>query len=306
MIRPALAGRSPGRVVNRMTGAIGADAIEIDRLDVFPLASGGGNPTSIALDCDALPGAQMQAMTARFGHESGFVLSPSQPGAADFRLRFFVPRHEMEMCGHATIGALWALRARGRVGAGRYRIETLSGPVEAEVPASGAISVSQPAGDVVPLSPSDGAAIRAALGLDEADLAGPMLNARTSRTKTLVPLARRATLDRLVPDPAIIGPLCGAIGSTGLYPFASGAEPGRFHARQFPRAAGYPEDAATGVAAAALAYGLLRLGWAAPGAALEIRQGEAMGRPSVISVAFREGDPARGCWIRGRCAVAAP
>ncbi|MEZ5715940.1 MAG: PhzF family phenazine biosynthesis protein [Paracoccaceae bacterium] len=77
--------------------------------------------------------------------------------------------------------------------------------------------------------------------------------------------------------------------------------PGLWHARQFPRASGYPEDAATGIAAAALAYGLLHSGRIAADTPLRIRQGEAMGSPSEIGVAFRDGDPARGCWISGSC-----
>ena len=44
----------------------------------------------------------MRQIAERFGHESGFVLPPDPASGADYRFRFFVPRHEMEMCGHAT------------------------------------------------------------------------------------------------------------------------------------------------------------------------------------------------------------
>ena len=57
---------------------------------------------------------------------------------------------------------------------------------------------------------------------------------------------------------------------------------------------GYPEDAATGIAATALASGLRQLG-VTSSARVTVHQGEAMGRPSKITVTFR-GDQ---CWLSG-------
>jgi predicted PhzF superfamily epimerase YddE/YHI9 len=96
--------------------------------------------------------------------------------------------------------------------------------------------------------------------------------------------------------------VCEAIGSTGLYPFAAvDLEHRIFEARQFPRASGYPEDAATGIAASALAFGLLEYGLVtASEATISIYQGRAMGQLSRIAVAFDPGDDrAVGCWITG-------
>ncbi|WP_346356914.1 PhzF family phenazine biosynthesis protein [Bosea sp. (in: a-proteobacteria)] len=84
--------------------------------------------------------------------------------------------------------------------------------------------------------------------------------------------------------------------STGLYPFAP-VDPaaGAFSARQFPRSSRYPEDAATGIAGAALAWGAWDLGLTSQHRVI-VRQGEAMGRPSQITVE-REGEH---CWLSGR------
>jgi PhzF family phenazine biosynthesis protein len=124
------------------------------------------------------------------------------------------------------------------------------------------------------------------LGIDETALAPrPIRNASTSRVKTLIPLKSAALLDGLRPDFARIERICEAIGSTGLYPFAvSDAERRVFDARQFPKTSGYPEDAATGIAAAALAFGLLESGQAAADDTIRVRQGRTMGRPSEIAV----------------------
>ncbi len=75
-----------------------------------------------------------------------------------------------------------------------------------------------------------------------------------------------------------------------------------FDARQFPKSSGYPEDAATGIAAAALAFGLLDNGLVeATERPIRVRQGRAMGRPSEITVRFRGGGAAavQGCWLDG-------
>jgi PhzF family phenazine biosynthesis protein len=142
------------------------------------------------------------------------------------------------------------------------------------------------------------------LGIGRTDLAPlPVRNARTSRVKTLIPLKSATILDGLKPDFGRIEQFCEKIGSTGLYPFAVSDLPARtFDARQFPKSSGYPEDAATGIAAAALAFGLLAAGQiAADSRPILIRQGRAMGRPSQITVRLRAGlDGAiSGCWLGG-------
>jgi PhzF family phenazine biosynthesis protein len=234
---------------------------------------------------------------------------PLAGSACDFALRFWVPNHEMEMCGHATVGAVWLLDRLGRLRRNRIAIATLSGVVEARVENPGTnmaqVEISQPKGEVAALDRENAAdEILSVLGIAAQDLSPlPIHNARTSRVKTLIPLKSTAILDALQPDFGRIQPLCERIGSTGLYPFAvSNPEARIFEARQFPKSSGYPEDAATGIAAAALAFGLLEDGLvAADGRPILVRQGRAMGRPSEIQLRFRtDGNGTiSGCWLGG-------
>ncbi|RVT97744.1 PhzF family phenazine biosynthesis protein [Rhodovarius crocodyli] len=248
-------------------------------ISVFPAAPGGGNPAPIVPRADGMSAEAMRELAARHGHESAFVLRPEDPAGADYRFRFFVPAHEMEMCGHATLGASWLLRRRGEAMGASLAIETLSGKVHAFFDGDD-VEITQPAGEARGIA--DPAMVLDALGLTPCDLLpAPILNAATSRVKTLVMLKDVERLHALSPDAAKVKAVCDAIGSTGLYPFAMGAG-GTAHARQFPRASGYPEDAATGIAATALYAGLRTLGAAPP--RLVVRQGEAMGRPSEINV----------------------
>ena len=267
---------------------------------VFADGPGGGNPAPVVLNAETMSGEEMRAVAASYGHEAAFVLPP--PDGADFRLRFFVPNHEMEMCGHATVGAVWLLHRLGRLTKNQIVIATLSGMVEAKI-ANGEVEISQPKGRAEAVPPARISEILSVLGIDEAALANmPVVNAATSRVKTLVPLKSVGFLNGLTPDFARIEALCEALGSTGLYPFAVSEEgPRTFEARQFPKASGYPEDPATGVAAAALAFGLLAAGWVADGDKIRVLQGRAMGRPSAITVRFARDDAGAvaGCWLGG-------
>lgn len=276
---------------------------------VFAAGPKGGNPAPIVVDAAGMSDAQMQQVARSYGHESGFVF-PAPPGSdCDFEFRFWVPNHEMSMCGHATVGAVWLLAQLGRLPGDRLTIATKSGRVEAKVRRSAGqdvlVEVSQPAGHVEPLPDADKAKaeILDVLGISADDLAPfPIQNARTSRVKTLVPLRSIGALDGLTPDFSRIEQLCARIGSTGLYPYAVfDRERQIVDARQFPSSSGYPEDAATGIAASALSFGLLSQAIVeASDRQITIRQGRAMGRPSEIQVRFNLDDQrVDGCWLSG-------
>ena len=136
------------------------------------------------------------------------------------------------------------------------------------------------------------------------------VNSSVARPKTLVPVQDVRTLHLATDptDPGAFRTLCDRAGTTGLYLYApvntsasaasaaaaAAAVPptATFECRQFPRASGYPEDPATGIAAAALAASLRRRGIGGSSARYELLQGTAMGRPSRIGVRFgaEEGD----------------
>ncbi|CDG84419.1 PhzF family phenazine biosynthesis protein [Janthinobacterium agaricidamnosum] len=289
----------------------------VEVVNVFTSAAGGGNPAPIIIDAEGLSEDGMQMIAQSYGHESGFVFAPENAELNDHRFRFFVPRHEMSMCGHATIGAVWLLAKRGKLTSDRLSIQTLSGTVMAYMEdrpdGEKSIEISQPPGTISEIPhPELRQQIIRAMGLRPEDVLDlPFLNASTSRIKTLIPLRNPAVLDAAIPDSPAIEQLCEAIGSTGFYPFA--ADPGQarqFDARQFPKSSGYPEDAATGIAATALAFGLLHYGMIELNAApVLIHQGRAMGQPSDIFVRFELApeSPSQpvGCFVGGTVALSA-
>ena len=285
-----------------------SDAILIN---VFASPEGGGSSTPVVLDASGYDEAGMLELTRRRGHESTFVFPPTNPGEADFRFRFFVPRQEMNMCGHATVGTVWLLHKVGKLRGDQVGIETRSGLVRGFVRDVGTpgeyAEITQPAGRVEEVTSREARqAILEVLRITEAELSPlPISNAATSRMKTIVPLRNSETLDALQPDFSRMESLCASLGSTGLYPFAVYSLTDRiFDARQFPKASGFPEDVATGVAATALAFGLVAYGLIpCDGKRLTVRQGRAMGRPSEIFVRFDLqgiGSQPRGCFLGGR------
>ena len=282
---------------------------QVHLVSVFAAGPGGGNPAPIVVDASRMSDADMQDVARSYGHESGFVLPAPAASDCDFALRFWTPNHEMEMCGHATVGAVWLLGQLGKLPGDRVSISTRSGRVDAHVEGQGEdarVKITQPQGRVEEL-PGAGdveAEILSVLGAPASDLAPfAIQNACTSRVKTLIPLKSAAVLDGLRPDFRRVERLCEHIGSTGLYPYATVDLAARmFDARQFPKSSGYPEDAATGIAAAALAFGLLENGLvAADDRLIRVRQGRAMGRPSEIALRFRIDDAGQvqGCWLGG-------
>ncbi|WP_326542117.1 PhzF family phenazine biosynthesis protein [Pseudorhodoferax sp.] len=280
-------------------------------LRVFVDGPNGGNPVPLVRHAAGMSAQDMQAVAARHGHESAFVFASETP-QADWTLRFFVPRHEMEMCGHATVGALWALRAWGEWTTPTARVQTRSGLVDAFWDAAREqVWVSQPPVEQSALAPALAARVLGVLDpLQRAHWHAAVVNARTSRTKTLARVASVAELDALAPSLDQVEASCAAADSTGLYPYAVVAGTGGapvVAARQFPRSSGYPEDAATGIAAAALwghlaSTGTVPLGTPAAPATTTVLQGVAMGCPSAIALQARfgaDGQPA-GCWLGGR------
>jgi PhzF family phenazine biosynthesis protein len=101
---------------------------EVILVDVFTCNGTGGNPCPVVVNAEGMSDREMQDIAAHYGHESGFVF-PSTDGAHDFQFRVFVPNHEMEMCGHATIGALALLAMKGRLPSESVRLTTLSGSI---------------------------------------------------------------------------------------------------------------------------------------------------------------------------------
>jgi trans-2,3-dihydro-3-hydroxyanthranilate isomerase len=90
------------------------NAITVYWVDAFCDRPFCGNPAVVVPQADGLSDAQMQQIAREVNcSETAFVLQPTLP-EADFRLRWFTPTQEVNLCGHATIGTLHGLARDGR------------------------------------------------------------------------------------------------------------------------------------------------------------------------------------------------
>mgnify|MGYP003413960055 CR=1 FL=1 len=97
----------------------------IKHIDAFSAIPEKGNPAGVVLSGKDFSDIQMQAIAAAVGfNETAFVL-PST--IADFQIRYFTPGHENNLCGHATIGTIFALLREGKLDKKEFMIETKAG-----------------------------------------------------------------------------------------------------------------------------------------------------------------------------------
>lgn len=284
-----------------------AITIDVIHMRVFAATRNGGNRCPVIPSADALTTAQMQGLAKRFGLDTVFVLSP-RSSASDIFLRYFVPDHEMGVSGHATIAAITVGLRNQTLTGDRFRIDTRSGIFEATANRFRAdivvrLDQNRPVfGPIV--APTE---VLGALRLRQRDLLTsewPIQSVSVSRAKLVVPLVSYRALDGLRPDFDSLWRCCERLDVTGFYPFTPrtnkrGAD---LEARQFPLRAGFPEDAATGVAAAALgAYVTMhRDACSRGGQRFRIAQGYAMGAPSLIEALTEcSGGEITGTAIRG-------
>jgi trans-2,3-dihydro-3-hydroxyanthranilate isomerase len=273
------------------------------QVDTFTDRLLAGNSACVVLDAQGLDDAAMLAVARELGaSHTAFLTAPTQPGATH-RVRFFTAAREVAISGHAAIAAFFVLAVLGLVErdaameckAGQMPVVverdpagrparltlTLGKATFADAPLRGVVSqsVNLPP-DVIAAKPSPG-------------LVG--LGSWTA----ILPVTDVDVLAHCTPFPQRIGSLGGTRGVEGIYVVALGSEAGpvsRVRARFFGAAGlGIAEDAATGVAAGALAAWLAKLGRLAIGDDLLVEQGVECGRPSTITArAGAEGRPQVG------------
>ena len=90
--------------------------IAVKAIDTFCDVPYGGNPAGVVLDAGHLSDEQMQAIARELNlPETAFVLPASEAGT-DMKIRWFTPRTEIKLPGHAMIAVFHALAEEERLG----------------------------------------------------------------------------------------------------------------------------------------------------------------------------------------------
>ena len=85
--------------------------INVKKVNAFTETINGGNPAGVLLDSPDLTEEQMKHVSKKLAvSETAFVF-PSEK--ADYKTRFFSPKVEVDLCGHATIATFFTMAKHG-------------------------------------------------------------------------------------------------------------------------------------------------------------------------------------------------
>jgi len=115
--------------------------IKVYILNAFAKSTKGGNPAGVVLEANQLSNKQMQKIANKINlPETTFIQKSNK---ADFKLKFFTPNCEVDLCGHATIASFSLMAKLGLLKPGKYTQETKAGILDIEIKPTGVIFMNQ-------------------------------------------------------------------------------------------------------------------------------------------------------------------
>ncbi|WP_062051380.1 PhzF family phenazine biosynthesis protein [Bacillus sp. JCM 19034] len=230
-------------------------SITVYHYDAFSKEPDKGNPAGVVLNDDELTDEEMQEIAFEVGfNETAF---PIKSDVADLRIRFFTPGHEMDLCGHATMATVYALKSKGLLGDKKeLTIETNAGilpiKINESVDSEIYITMKQASPHFKEFAGSK-EALANSIGLKESDLHAdlPILYGSTGTWTLLIPIKQLAAFQSMVPNNKQFPDIFKDMPKSSVHPFCletydSNAD---MHARHFSSPySGTIEDAVTGTA----------------------------------------------------------
>jgi PhzF family phenazine biosynthesis protein len=209
--------------------------IPIYQVDAFASQVFAGNPAAVCPLEAWLPDALMQAIALENNlSETAFVVK--RGASADYDLRWFTPVHEVDLCGHATLGSAYVIANHLDAGAVEIKFHTRSGLLT--VTREGELYTMD-----FPVSPptriDDDPAVAQAVG----EALGATPNEIWDQTQMLAVFASEAEIAALTPNMTKLA----ALDTRGVIATAPG-DTCDFVSRYFAPRAGIPEDPVTGSA----------------------------------------------------------
>jgi len=252
-------------------------------VDAFAEELFGGNPAGVVIleaGKDFPEDKIMVKVAAELRYsETAFIQQSSEH---EWKARYFTPTEEVDLCGHATIGAFGALLAENLVEEGKhYRLMTHAGILEIEI-RKGLVFMEM--GQPIEMEQApDAGQIAEVLGIDVGQLGMAPGIVSTGLPDIMVHVKNKETLLGMQPDYGAMAALSSALQVVGIHAFSL-SESLEITAicRNFAPLYGIDEEAATGTANGALTYYLYNRGLVKPGELNTFLQGESLGRPSKI------------------------
>lgn len=288
---------SRATVYNYLKTAADFKKVRIHQVDAFTNERFRGNPAGVVLDAEGLDESTMRKIARELNlSETAFVL-PSEKGM--FQMRYFTPTgHEVNFCGHSTVGALYMIAKERRFGVdkpGHYQfdVETSCGvlKMEAELQEEEEIKVAYESPTIhLRHSKISHKEVAQAAGFAEGliDSSFPVMYEETNQDLFVV-IRSLKDLKKIECDSKSLAQFSkqhGIVALCLLCPQAIDSK-NQFHMRCFAPLVGIPEDPFTGSVLGGLTayvdtHALLPTGTST----FRVEQGHFIDRPGVVKVEF--------------------
>jgi len=279
--------------------------IDIWLVDAFTDEPLTGNAAGVVLDAEAIDESLYRPIAAEIGvSETAFVL-PAEAEGADYRVRFFTPSQEVDLCGHATLAAFWTLAEEGRIpledGSNRIVQETAVGNLPVWIEAADGKPVEVTMGQKLPRFETPEVSLdklAALFGIGRKNLSEdqPVEIVSTGLRSLHIPLAGLACFSEIKALSRGLLELSNTheVSTIQVFAMEAASEEADAHCRVFAPAVGLAEDPVTGTAAGALGAYVVRHGLLPESkegiTVLTVEQGEEMGRPGIVRVEVERDD----------------
>lgn len=224
------------------------------QIDSFTKERFKGNPAGVVLNADGLTEHQMLLIARELNNSETAFLMSADNNDCDGVIRYFTPKVEVPICGHATIAALYALATEKKLDSCVLKMKTKVGVLPFEIiNKESDYQIVMTQGEFTLGAEFDKDVIQKllqALQLENADLDDrcPIQIASTGHSKVMIGIKSRNKLNRLMPNNQALIELSALIKCNGFFVFTFDTNNKNVltNGRMFAPAIGINEDPVTG------------------------------------------------------------
>lgn len=230
-------------------------SIKVYHYDAFSKKPNKGNPAGVVLNGDDLTETEMQDVAFKVGfNETAFPIASDR---ADLRIRYFSPKQEMELCGHATMATIYALKTNGWLeNKTELTIETNVGVLPIRITKNEQKEIHITMKQALPqFKKFEGSRydLAKAIGIEEVDFDDelPIMYGSTGAWTLLIPIKSLDIFNKMEPNNKVFSSILNEIPNASVHPFCleSYYEEADMHGRHFYSTfSGTIEDPVTGTA----------------------------------------------------------
>ncbi|MBU5437984.1 PhzF family phenazine biosynthesis protein [Tissierella sp. MSJ-40] len=288
--------------------------INIYQVDAFAEKPFGGNPAGVVPDARLLTEEQMQNIAREMNlSETAFIIPIDKNY---YKVRFFTPKCEVDLCGHATIGAFYTLALKGYLpsiynGTRKVYQETKAGKLCVEITfKNGKVEqVLMEQASPKSISKIDNLEFllesinltKDQIGIKNSFVYPEIIS--TGLPDIILPINNKEDLDSLKIDFGKISKLSKDLNVTGVHAFhLPDFNSRKVYTRNFAPLVGIDEEAATGTSNGGLIYFLKKNGFIKNNSIISM-QGSSLNRPSTIHCYIQEKQNSYNVKVGGKAKI---